>query len=120
MDLIAQVRALIGDDTVPYDYTDEQIQVLLNLNEDNVLITSAILLERTASVIAVKYMSVRTDDLQVNGKDAAALLLNRALALRAENAENVQNAANDEFNVIHPFPICPVVPEATAWPSRWA
>ena len=120
MDLIAQVRALIGDDTAPYDYTNEQIQVLLDLNEDNVLLASAILLERTASVIAVKYMSVRTDDLSVSGKDAASLLLARAKALRDENADNEQNAANDEFNVIHPFPNCPVVPEATAWPFRWA
>lgn len=120
MNLIAQVRALVGDDTEPYDYTDEQIQVLLDLNEDNVLITSAVLLERTAAVVAVKYMSVRTDDLSVDGKAAATLLMARAKALRDEDAENAANAASDHFDIVYPFRSpYDVVPEATARPFSW-
>lgn len=119
MDLIAQVRALIGDDTDPYDYMDEQIQVLLNLNEDNVLITSAVLLERTAAIIAVKYMSVRTDDLSVDGKSAAALLMARAKALRDEDALASDNAVSDYFEIVYPFGNCPVVPEGTTRPFSW-
>lgn len=119
MNLIAQVRAIIGDDTDPYDYTDEQIQVLLDLNEDNVLITSAVLLERTASIIAVKYMSVRTDDLSVDGKAAATLLMDRAKALRDEDAIASENAASDYFDIVYPFDTHPVIPEGTARPFSW-
>lgn len=101
--LIPVVRGIIGDDTAPYDYSDEQITVLLNSTSGNVLITSALLLERSAQVLAVRYMSVATDDLKVDGKAAASLLLSRAQALRDEDAANEAGKNDDAFEVVYPF-----------------
>lgn len=114
--LIPVVRGIIGDDTEPYDYSDEQIEVLLNSTSGNVLITSALLLERSAQVLAVRYMSVATDDLRVDGKSAATLLLSRARALRDEDAANEDGKNDDAFEVVYPWVNYNVRPEATA---RW-
>lgn len=114
--LIPVVRGIIGDDTEPYDYSDEQITVLLNSTSGNVLITSALLLERSAQVLAVRYMSVATDDLRVDGKAAASLLLSRAQGLRDEDAVNEAGKNDDAFEVVYPWANYNVRPEATA---RW-
>lgn len=113
---IAIVRSLIGDDTEPYDYTDEQITQVLGVTGGNYRIAAAILLERSAQVIAVRYISLATDDLKVDGKSAASLLLSRAQALRDEDAANEAGKNDDAFEVVYPWADCNVRPEATA---RW-
>lgn len=96
MATIADVRALIGDDVAPYTYTDEQIQALLDLTNGNGYIAGALLLERAAVTVAT---SVRTDDLQISGKDQSSALLSLALRLREMN-DLIEGGATDEAFVI--------------------
>lgn len=110
--LVATVRVLSGDETEPYDYSDEQITVLLESMEYNPLITAAMLLERTAATLSIRYVSVRTDDLAVDGKAAVSTLLALAKALRDRDAAD----AIDAFEVVSPFGNECVRPEGTA---RW-
>lgn len=110
--LVVTVRVLASDDTEPYDYTDEQIIALLEATEYNTFITAAMLLERTAATLSVRYISVRTDDLAVDGKAAVSTLLALAKALRDRaDADEI-----DAFEVVSPFGNEPIRPEGTA---RW-
>lgn len=100
--LIPAVRAIVGDDTEPYLFTDEQITAVLEATEGSVFISSAILIERIATDEALLYRYVRTDDLLVNGVPGAKLLFERAKQLREQGADDVGAAADESFDIVYP------------------
>lgn len=103
MTLIEQVRALIPDvSTVNPIFSDAEIETYLLVAADNPLRAAAFAIEANASVIAQNYISVRTDDLAVNGSSAAEALLKRAKALREEADRQDATEAADLFTVVFP------------------
>jgi hypothetical protein len=97
---VMQVRVIIPDTQAPYIFTDDEIQAYLDIEKGNVLRAAALAIETNASVLAENYISVRTDDLAVNGASAAEALLKRARALR-ERADAADDSS-DIFMVV-PF-----------------
>lgn len=107
MTLIDQVRALIPDtDAGNQIFTDDEITAYLLVAGDNPLRAAALAIEANASVIAENYISVRTDDMAVNGAQAAQALLSRAKSLRAEADRADEIAAADLFTVVFPRRDC--------------
>lgn len=113
MATIDDVRALIGDDTEPYTYTDEQIQALLDATQGNGYIAGALLLERAAVTVAT---SVRTDDLQISGKDQSSAML--LMAQRLRDMDDLINAAlgDEAFTIVYRDQGGNIWPEASARP----
>lgn len=107
MTLIDQVRALIPDtDADNQIFTDAEIEAYLLVAGDNPLRAAAFAIEANASVIAENYINVRTDDLAVNGAQAAEALLKRAGALREEADRADAAMAQDLFTVVYPRQSC--------------
>lgn len=107
MTLIDQVRALIPDtDAGNQIFTDAEIEAYLLVAGDNPLRAAALAIEANASVIAENYISVRTDDLAVDGSRTAQALLARAKSLRAEADRADEIAAADLFTVVFPRRDC--------------
>lgn len=121
MTLIEQVRALIPDVTEPYVFSDAEIQTYLDVAVDNPLRAAAFAIEANASVIAENYISVRTDDLAVNGSSAAEALLRRAKALRAEADRIDITDAADLFTVVFPYDrkCCAEFAECVCGGTQW-
>lgn len=103
-ELIEAVRGIIGDDEEPYTFSDAQVSAALIASQSNILIASAILLEKAAAEFALQYISVRTDDLQVDGANASKILMERANRLR-DQAQKDQDVLDDFFEVVYP-PYC--------------
>lgn len=97
---VMQVRVIIPDTQSPYIFTDDELQAYLDIENGNVLRAAALAIETNASVLAENYISVRTDDLVVNGASAVEALLKRARALR-ERADAADDSS-DIFLVV-PF-----------------
>lgn len=121
MTLIEQVRALIPDnDTGNQIFTDDEITAYLLVAGDNPLRAAAFAIEANASVIAENYISVRTDDMAVNGAQAAQALLSRAKSLREEADRGDAIAAADLFTVVFPSrDCCAELAECRCGGSRW-
>lgn len=99
---VAQVRAVIPDTGTPSIFTEPEIQTYLDIEGGNVLRAAALAIEANASVLAENYISVRTDDLSVNGAPTVEALLKRARALR-ERADKVDA---DFFTVVYDHGYC--------------
>lgn len=100
--LVPAVRAIVGDDTDPYLFTDEQIEAVLTATEGSVMLSSAILIERIATDEALLYRHVRTDDLTVNGVPGAKLLFDRAKQLREQDGIDTGASVDESFDVVYP------------------
>lgn len=114
--MLEQLRLLIPDNATPYMFSDPELEVFLELNDDDVRLAAADAIESLVSQMAMtgRLASVRTDDLQVSEKDTVEWFKARAQKLRDDAAE----AANEDFRVVYPFGIRePCRPEATAWPT---
>lgn len=112
---VKKVRLLIPDLGYPPLFSDEQINVFLELNEWDIHLAAADALDALATqmTIAGGGTTIRTDDLMISEKDGINGLAARAAALREQSG----SSANDEFEIVYPFRKrnhC--VPEATAIP----
>lgn len=114
---VKKVRLLIPDLGYPPMFSNEQIDIFLELNEWDVHLAAADALDTLASqmTIAGGGTTIRTDDLMISEKDGINGLAARAAALREQSGAG----ANDDFQVVYPFRrqnYC--APEATANPWR--
>ena len=73
-----KVRALIGDDEVPYTFTDETIGIFLEMYDGSVYRAGGNLLLRAAVDVGLTAKMVRTDDLTVDTTKKADVLYKRA------------------------------------------
>lgn len=99
---VAQVRVVIPDNQSPTIFTDQEIEAYLAIEGGNVLRAAALAIEANASVLAENFVSVRTDDLAVNGASAVEALLRRAKQLRERADKAEETAAADLFTVVYP------------------
>ncbi len=107
---VGQVRVLLGD-TDPTNvsggfgeymfFSDEELDALLGMYDDNVKLTAARCFETIAASQALLLKSWSSDDLAVNGDRIAKELRELAKQLRSE-ALAEENA--DGFNIV-PFPV---------------
>lgn len=93
------LRYLIGDYEEPYTFSDEHIRAVANVNDENILLTAASLLELAAQDEALTYKIVRTDDLSVDGVAAARILLSRAEQYRNQHRDSLEA---DGFDIVYP------------------
>ena len=100
--LVPAVRAIVGDDSTPYIFTDEQIESVLEATKGSIYLASAILIERIATDEALLYRYVRTDDLLINGVPGAKLLFDRARRLRDHAGDDSGAEADESFDVVYP------------------
>ena len=116
---VEQVRALIPDVNTPYVFSEQEIETYLSIAGDNVLRAAAFAIEANASVLAENYISVRTDDLAVNGAPTVEALLKRAKALRDEADRAEAAGAADFFTLVFPRECdrCPEFAECRS--CRW-
>ncbi len=68
---IEQVRLLIGDSTVPYTYTDVQIQAFLTLASNDVFMAAAYALKSWAATISGVADSEKIGDYSYSNKTVA-------------------------------------------------
>jgi uncharacterized Fe-S radical SAM superfamily protein PflX len=68
---IEKVRLLIGDSTIPYTYTDAQIQAFLDMADDNIFMAAAYALKSWAASIASVADSERIGDYAYSNKAVA-------------------------------------------------
>lgn len=99
-DSVGQVRLLIPD-RVEADafFSDEEISGLLSIEGDSVKRTAALALETMASSEAYVQKVIRLMDLQTNGAQTAAALMNRATALRKQADTEEANAEGGAFDI---------------------
>lgn len=98
---VEQVRALIGDDEVPYTFEDSQIELFLEMYDDDVFRAGGNLLMRAAVDVGLTAKLVRTDDLTVDNTKKASVLFERAKFLLGQ-ADN--EAANESTFALNFFP----------------
>jgi len=100
MALIDTVRTLIPDLGSPPMYTDADIQVFLDTNDDDPFLAAATALETLATGLAMSgaLSTIKTDDLSISEKDTIALYLSRAKSLREQSA----TAGEDFFTLVYP------------------
>lgn len=108
---LAKVRALIPDTATPSVFTDNELDVYLELAENNVYIAAALAIEAVASSDVMVYRILRTDDLSVDGVAGAKVLLARAQDLRSQGGDF------EFFDIIYPVDSGLWAPEATARPT---
>lgn len=90
---IEKVRALIGDDETPYTFTDETIEIFLEMYDNNLYRAGGNLLMRAAVDASLTGKMVRTDDLSVDTTKKADILYKRAELLlgQAETADSEES-----------------------------
>lgn len=86
---IEKVRALIGDDELPYTFSDDTISTYLEMYDNNVFRAGGNLLLRAAVDVGLAAKMVRTDDLTVDTTKRADILYARAELLlgQADSAD---------------------------------
>lgn len=102
---IGKVRVLIPDvveDADGYLFSDEQIEVLLGLYNDNIKRAAAQAKDILATDTALLLKVLRTDDLSVDGAKTAAELREQAKALRAQADADEASGAAEYFDVVYP------------------
>jgi hypothetical protein len=100
---VGQVRLLIDDEEgegETYAYSDDQIQAVLALYGNHIKRAAAELLNRIGRSVVMRYGSVTTDDLKVDGGKMAEAFFARARALLEEaDADDLE----ESFLVVYPW-----------------
>ena len=100
---IDKVRLLIGDTTVPYHYTDAQIQAFIDMSDDSLYIAAALALEAWAATLSETVDSEKIGDYSYTKKSAANKM---ALAARYRENDSVAPVTDWAEMDLTCFPAC--------------
>lgn len=96
---IPQVRALIGDGDSQW-FTDDEIQVYLDVTDANALRAAGTALQNLAVNFAVKGRSIKTDDLGIDTRSRSTALAALAKQYFAQADDVDKLGAGDIFEIV--------------------
>lgn len=96
---ISQVRALIGDGDSQW-FTDDEIQVYLDVTDANALRAAGTALQNLAVNFALKGRSVKTDDLSIDTRSRGTELAALAKQYFAQADDADKAASGDIFEIV--------------------